>query len=224
MPTQSVRAARKLDRLWGHGTGLSDAGLARIQMDKFARGGATPSHIANEMARTVRRLPGLTDDSTVLDATACVGGDTIALARVFRNVTAVEINRGRASMLENNLRVCASEGRRLKGVPNVIVGNCTTIWKDLPAQDVVFMSPSWNGTGYKHSVASCYTLSVSGVPLHKLCRMLSNGLRSRYVAINLPRYMRLRDLLQPDDGDPPVVHCDAHMDNVRLLVLSYNPN
>jgi len=219
--TVSVRGSRKFDRLWGHGTGLSKEGLARIKMDGVAMSGVTPARIANEMTRTVRGLPGITEHSTVLDATACVGGDTIALARVFRNVTAVELDRGRAAMLENNLAVFANEGRGLAGTPRVIVGNCVTAWRDLPPQDIVFLSPPWGGAGYKAKESDSYTLSLSGMPLHRVCRVLSDNLRCKYVALNLPFNVHLRDLLRPDDGHPPVVHCDTRMENTRFMVLSY---
>jgi hypothetical protein len=217
----SARASRKFDRLWGHGTGLSESALARVKMDRVATTGVTPARIANEMAKTIRKLPGITPDSAVLDGTACVGGETLALARVFRNVTSVEIDRGRAAMLTSNLAVFAGEGRPLSGMPTVLVGDCTTIWKELPPQDVVVLHPPWGGAGYKEKAMHSRTLCLSGMPLHRVCRMLSDNLRCKYVALNLPFNVHMKDFLRPDDGTPPVVHCDRLMENTRFVVLSY---
>lgn len=98
-------------------------------------------------------------ECTITDATACVGGDTLHFARVFRHVNAVEINPEHHKMLINNLNVY----KRLNVVPYLsdYVKVMTTM-----KQDVVFIDPPWGGPLYKKKKS--VWLSLSGVPIQDI--------------------------------------------------------
>lgn len=80
---------------------------------------------------------------TIMDATACVGGDTIAFANSFGNVIAIEIDRMRFMMLTNNLK----EFELFNVVP--INGNCIEFYKKINCVDIIYFDPPWGGKKYK---------------------------------------------------------------------------
>ena len=79
---------------------------------------------------------------TITDATANVGGNTIAFGKSFKHVNAVEIVPEHCKMLENNVDVY-----KLKNV-KVHCGNYLNIMNKLK-QNVVFIDPPWGGRDYK---------------------------------------------------------------------------
>ena len=95
--------------LWGE---LPPRLMALIQMDEVASFSVTDMRTADAISRELLTLPGVSEASTVTDATACVGGNAISLARFFRVVNAVELDPVRLQMLQHNLAVCL-EGQRL---------------------------------------------------------------------------------------------------------------
>jgi hypothetical protein len=95
--------------LWGE---LPPRLMASIQMDEVASFSVTDMCTADAISRELLTLPGVSEVSTVTDATACVGGNAISLARFFRVVNAVELDPVRLQMLQHNLAVCL-EGQRL---------------------------------------------------------------------------------------------------------------
>jgi hypothetical protein len=100
--------------LWGE---LPPRLMASIQMDEVASFSVTDMRTADSISRELLTLPGVSEASTVTDATACVGGNAISLARFFRVVNAVELDPVRLQMLQHNLAVCL-EGQRLASCPD----------------------------------------------------------------------------------------------------------
>lgn len=102
----SARGKRryKWDALWGGA--LPAALLREIQMDEVATFSVTDVQSAEIMSRALAALEGVSEHSVVTDATACVGGNAISLARYFRHVNAVELDPVRCAMLQHNLAVC----------------------------------------------------------------------------------------------------------------------
>lgn len=114
-----------------------------VQYDEVSLYSATDQLTARAIAGVLRTLPGVTAESTVTDATACIGGNTLEFARAFAHVHAVELDSLRASMLCHNLAWLQLD----KGVTVHEADYC-----DLQAtlrQDVVFLDPPWGGKRYK---------------------------------------------------------------------------
>lgn len=114
-----------------------------VQYDEVSLYSATDQLTARATARVLRTLPGVTAASTVTDATACIGGNTLEFARAFAHVHAVELDPVRASMLRHNLAWLQLD----RGVTVHEADYC-----DLQAtlrQDVVFLDPPWGGKRYK---------------------------------------------------------------------------
>jgi 16S rRNA G966 N2-methylase RsmD len=85
---------------------------------------------------------------TIIDYTAGVGGNVLSFSKYFNCVYGIEIDKLRASYLENNINIY--------GFNNVKVINdcsinftCEEMIKINP--NIIFMDPPWGGTDYKNS-------------------------------------------------------------------------
>lgn len=99
--------------------------------------------------------------TTIIDATACVGGDTIAFARNFNKVYAVEKSPDNYAALVNNLRVY-----NLKNVQTYNGDICD--FASLPG-DVFYADPPWGGPEYKH--VKSLRLTLGGKPLLEFVKL-----------------------------------------------------
>ena len=75
--------------------------LDKIEMDETALFSVTVDKDADVISQIVRSI--IPDYALVCDATACVGGNTISFAKVFRHVTSIELDPGRYEMLKKNV-------------------------------------------------------------------------------------------------------------------------
>ncbi len=117
--------------------------IARFKYDAEATWSFTDLKIGMDLAKRMIALPGITANSRVLDATASVGGNTIAFASQFHHVSAVELDRGRKSMLDENIE--------LVGIGHIVHATYCDYAQTVIAQtdfDIVFFDPPW-GTDYK---------------------------------------------------------------------------
>jgi predicted RNA methylase len=82
-------------------------------------------------------------ESTIVDATAGVGGNTISFAKHFLNVVSIELSKSRFELLSNNIQVY-----NLSNV-SLINGNCL----DYLNGDYhgYFLDPPWGGPDYKNN-------------------------------------------------------------------------
>jgi hypothetical protein len=136
----------------------------QLQMDEVASFSVTACDIADRMARDLAELqPDPSQRWSVVDGTACVGGNTIAFSNVFEHVYALEINETRCAMLKHNLEVL--------GRNNVtcICADFIQVLPELPDYQLLFLDPEWGGPGYVNS--ETISLQVGGVPLAKVCEV-----------------------------------------------------
>lgn len=80
---------------------------------------------------------------TIFDGTSGVGGDVIALGRVFGKVIGCELDEKRFKMLKNNVEVYNLNNT------TVVNEDCLNLVFDLNYLDVVYMDPPWGGRSYK---------------------------------------------------------------------------
>ena len=117
-----------------------------LQIDEEGAYGASNEICAAKFAKAAE-LDGV---ACVVDATACVGGNSIAFARRFPRVVSIELNVERSRMLAHNV----THVRRFErlGRVDVVQGDCL---EKLPTLDVdwastlVFADPPWGGRHYE---------------------------------------------------------------------------
>lgn len=121
----------------------------------------------------------------IMDATACVGGDTISFAEYFPKVIAVEKDEKTFRMLENNLDVYRLKDRVLPihaDFVELLRGN------NIPASvDAVYIDPPWNPPGQPwHSKLKNLMLSLSNVPIHTVVHDIIKKTHIRTVVLKVP--------------------------------------
>lgn len=165
-----------------------------------------PAARIQELLAMYLRMHGKTPNtSTVTDATACVGGDTIHFAKAFRTVNAIECNATHHAMLLHNLGVYGRQNVR------VHLGDALRVLPTLQ-QDLVFMDPPWGGRDYARK--SRISLALSGVPLATVVRRMLH--HTPLVALKLPRNADLRGMLEHAMHTPGM---EMHVHRVAQFVL-----
>jgi tRNA/tmRNA/rRNA uracil-C5-methylase (TrmA/RlmC/RlmD family) len=151
----------------------------KIKLDQEALYSVTDSETADKMTSIISRLPGVSRSSTITDLTACVGGNVVSFARVFRNVNAVEIDPVRFKLLKYNVSEILGDEN------NVVFRQGDAIEEAaLLRQDVIFIDPPWGGTDYM-KCCDPLNLYLSGRNIGELCENVF-GKNARHVAIKVP--------------------------------------
>lgn len=117
---------------------------------------------------------------SLLDATACVGGNTLSFAETFGRVTAVERDRETCAMLDHNLRVY-----KLRPKVRVLCGDALSLTR--ARHDIVFLDPPWNAPGQPwHSTQSAVRLTMSGRPLPAVVKHFLGAARPLLLVVKVP--------------------------------------
>lgn len=158
---------------------VSDSVRQRIRFDDVSLYSVTDQHTAKAIATFCSRLDGIGPASSLTDGTACIGGNTLAFARVFARVHAIELDPTRHEMLVDNLRLLldARHAVRVK----TRCADYTAVFAEM-GQDVVFLDPPWGGKTYKR--LSRVELALGKMGLGTLCHALLP--RCRYVVVKVP--------------------------------------
>jgi 16S rRNA G966 N2-methylase RsmD len=100
--------------------------------------------------------------NTIIDCTACVGGDSISFANTFNKVFSIEIDKNRYEMLINNINIYE--------LSNISVFNCNCLeqLKKLSNSfiQVVYFDPPWGGSDYK--ISTNLRLSIGTESIEKI--------------------------------------------------------
>lgn len=122
-------------------------------------------------------------DMTILDCTACVGGDTISFSRIFGTVIATEIKKSKYEMLVNNI----TEFELYNVIP--INCDCLKIFKKINNIDVIYFDPPWGGRNYKNY--SDLTLYIGNESMDNIVNTIfdENEMNSnvKMIVIKLPK-------------------------------------
>jgi hypothetical protein len=187
---------------------------ACLKLDSVALFSVTPSWMTKIIATVLLKKFGA--QSRITDGTACVGGDTMAFARVFAHVTAVEANAERAAMCAANVAAIG-----LSHKVTVLHANYVDVTTDL-SQDVVFLDAPWGGPDYWRAEKLDLFLEHGGTPtpLVEICAKVWP--HTRGIALKLPINFNADEFL-PTFGT--LIGCECHVQwtNMRkalLLVLS----
>ncbi len=185
---QAARVYRLLE-------GVPDDIKRRFQFDAEASWSITNIRVARDFARTLLALVlPLTKKAaatlTLTDAMACVGGNTIAFSEVFGHVNAIELDAGRARMLENNLRL-------FKCTNAVVYNGYAQNYLPTLDSDVVFFDPPW-GVDYRKYATNTMKIYLSNAQgSRELFDDIAAGARdhAKFIAMKLPINYAVDDLV-----------------------------
>ena len=115
-------------------------------------------------------------DVTILDGTACVGGDSISFGRMFGTVVASEIEEHRYNMLVNNLR----EFELYNVVP--VNEDCLKVFRRLNFVDIMYFDPPWGGKSYK--TENLLRLSIGDLYVDELVNLIFYKNTEKSISMN----------------------------------------
>ncbi|OQS01699.1 hypothetical protein ACHHYP_00304 [Achlya hypogyna] len=195
----------KRDFLFG---GLPPAVRSQLQLDDVAQYSVTDMKTAARISHFIMSLPGLTPNSVITDATACVGGNTASFCTFFRYVQAVEIDPTRFQMLVHNMH----------GVLTFVNIQCYCAnYVDVATQflqDVVFIDPPWGGPEYRQR--STVDLFLGDTGLAELCEQLVH--RTQYVVIKVPQNFDIERFTYLVSGTVSYI---THFRKMAMVVVDY---
>lgn len=169
---------------WGYLFGnLGKKKLERIQMDDTCFFSITDYRTAGKISDIIKKLPGITTDSHVIDGTACGGGDSISFAKHgFKKITSIELNPRRFKILCNNINVAGYENQI-----KTKQGNFIEIYPKLGKSDVVFLDAPWGGVDcIKEDKVDLF---LSNIHIADICFNLRN--MTKYVVLKVPTNFNL---------------------------------
>ena len=122
-----------------------------IEGDEVAMYSVSPHWMSRTLVRILQKL----NVATVLDACACVGGDTMSLALAGFTVRAIEKDATRFDMLRNNL------GKIGFGDSKISITCASIMTAPLTQVDAVYIDAPWGGPEYK--TMKCVDLFLDGL-------------------------------------------------------------
>lgn len=162
----------KWDVLWRT---INETIRNKITCDSVSLFSVTDIVSADLMSTAILSLEGVTKDSSITDATACIGGNTFSFIKHFKYVKAIELDTNRCQILRSNLKLF-----KAKNV-EVIQGNSLVELKSTK-QSIIFFDPPWGGQKYKSRTN--IELYLGGLTIGNVCEILKQT--TNYFAIKLP--------------------------------------
>ncbi len=148
----------------------------------------------------------------ITDAMACVGGDTISFAHIFKKVIAIELNKDRVKYLTNNINVY-----KLKNV-EIFNDDCLKILHNISRHNVVFIDPPWGGSKYKEH--KNLTLKISDKPLEQICNDIMNEnimkCTPELIVLKLPKNYYMPKIYKEVSSELIIKHT---MNNMYIIVI-----
>lgn len=155
--------------------------VTQIKYDDTALYSITKQEIADSMTNILKNMPRITAESPILDATACVGGNTLSFCKFFKNVTAIELDEARYGYLRNNVELFGYNEHTV----TLINCNCINFIRNLENHvkyDIMFFDPPWGGPEYKnHRRIMLYLQEISMIHLLDIVRG-----KTQYCVIKVP--------------------------------------
>jgi len=146
-----------------------------LQMDDVAEYSVSPPWMSKIICETIAKVL-QTNELSITDGTACVGGDTIRFCQAFTSVNAVESDATRVHMLRLNVSIvgCAD---KVVIYHDSYLSVCDTL-----VQDVVYLDAPWGGPSYIDMAH--IDLFLDGIPIVDVCARAWD--RTRLIVLKVP--------------------------------------
>jgi predicted RNA methylase len=146
---------------------------------------------AIKLAKIIRSFFPKDENVTITDATANMGGATIAFANYFNFVNSVEIIPFHCEILDNNIRTYNIESKvKIHCMDYLDIG-------EKLSQDVIFFDPPWGGPEYKNLVLM--SMSLDDINIADIIKTLIDKKKVKVAAIRVPFNYDFKELLKLTD-------------------------
>jgi 16S rRNA G966 N2-methylase RsmD len=133
---------------------------------------------------------------SIIDATACVGGDTISFASAFQKVISVEKDPNTFELLKNNIGVYKLLHDKVLPINADFVELLKHEALPFPV-DIIYMDPPWNPEGQPwHSGLKKLMLKLSDMPVYDVVRLAMRNTPARTVAVKVPQNFDFRTFVK----------------------------
>ena len=174
---------------------------SKLKMDEIASFSVTEANFADETTELILKHIGGArsgDRPKIIDATACVGGNSMSFLQHFGPVYAVELDRVRQEMLAWNLGLCKKvmEKELNKGKLAKVSVFCGDFLQLMAVRnhaiatvlsngscDVVFLDPPWGGR--KYGDEEKMTLTLGSKRMYEVCNAIR--MSTKYTVMKLPK-------------------------------------
>jgi 16S rRNA G966 N2-methylase RsmD len=187
---------------------INDEDYNKLQIDYIGKYSITIPKIADLITDIIYRLVNTTD-IIITDCTSGVGGNIFSFSNKFKFVNAIEIDKTRYNMLENNIQIYG-----LKNIQTFNL-NCLDIIFSLQ-QDIIFIDPPWGGKEYK--LESNIKLNLGNIPIECLTNMLLNNKACKYVVLKLPINYDINYIKNNINEDKKII---IYKLNKMLIIIIY---
>jgi 16S rRNA G966 N2-methylase RsmD len=187
---------------------LDDNDYDKLQIDFIGKYSITIPKIADIITDIIYKLFN-NNDIVITDCTAGVGGNIFSFANKFKYVNAIELDKSRFNMLENNINVY-----NLKNVSCFNI-NCLDIIFTLQ-QDVIFIDPPWGGKEYKSEYN--IKLYLGNISIEQVTNMLLNNKVCKYVVLKLPLNYDINNIKNIINEEKKII---IHKLNKMLIIIIF---
>lgn len=144
---------------------------------------------ADKVAKIIKSfLPG---KAVITDATANMGGATLAFSNYFDHVNSVEIIPFHCEILENNIKVYNSSDKvTIHCVDYLDIGNKLE-------QDAIFFDPPWGGPDYKKK--QLMDMYLDNISICEIIKSLIDKKKIKILAIRVPFNYDFKKILELSD-------------------------
>jgi 16S rRNA G966 N2-methylase RsmD len=186
----------------------NDNDYDKLQIDFVGKYSITIPKIADIITDIIYKLYNNTD-IIITDCTAGVGGNIFSFCNKFKHVNAIELDKSRFDMLENNINIY-----NLNNVSCYNI-NCLDIIFTLQ-QDVIFIDPPWGGKEYKSEYN--IRLNLGDINIEHITNMLLNNKACKYVVLKLPFNYDINYIKNTINEDKKII---IHKLNKMLIIIIY---
>lgn len=151
-----------------------------------------------------------TNNITITDATAHIGGNTNSFAKNFKHVNAIEINKSNFDMLMNNMKILE------RGNITFQCDDYLRVCKSLK-QDVVFIDPPWGGPEYKNK--DVLDISLSKVDLGDI--IIDIIPNTKLIVLKLPFNYNFNKLMKKLQNKVHTVIIDQLKKHAHPVMMTY---
>lgn len=183
---------------------------SELQMDEVGSYSITDMKSADQISKLIIKILN-TNNATVLDLCAGIGGNTISFAKYFTHVTAVEVSLIRCQILEHNLNLL-----ELHKNVDIVNENLCSIIDYLLFYDVIFIDPPWGGIDYKNyeTIDICINENIS---FAEVCCRLS--LHTKMVVLKLPVNFNLEKFRRDTIDSVEIIYTTLKIRKMLVIVL-----
>jgi 16S rRNA G966 N2-methylase RsmD len=157
---------------------ITDKGLYSISKYQDAQ------WISHEIIRFLNSQNINACEETIIDSTACVGGNTINFTRYFKFVEAIEINPTHYKVLKNNIEALSIQNARIH------LDSFLNIYQNF-SNKIFYMDPPWGRSLYKKF--KYFNLKIGKYPISTIINMLYDA-HFEYFILKAPCNLNLSSL------------------------------